>query len=158
MTHVRGETAEFLTERHRHRILKMRAPGLEHMSELASLGLERVGKAEGRLQEARQHQQNREPCRGRKHVIGGLAHVDVVVRMDPGIGPARFPETLGGQIREHLVRVHVVRRTGASLVDVDDELIAIAARENLVRGCHDRKTDVPIQTSELDVGDARPPA
>ena len=42
--------------------------------------------------------------------------------------PRGSPRTLGGAVREHLVGVHVVRRAGAGLVDVDDELIAVACR------------------------------
>ena len=46
---------------------------------------------------------------------------------------ARAAEELGGAIGEHLVHVHVVRRAGAGLIDVDDELIAKRAAEHLVR-------------------------
>ncbi len=64
----------------------------------------------------------------------------------------RRAEDLGGAVRQHFVRVHVVRRSGAGLIDVDDELIAQAALEDLVGGGDDGARDLPIEPSERGVG------
>ncbi len=41
-------------------------------------------------------------------------------------------EDLVGAIREHFVRVHVVRRARAGLIRIDDELVAMLAGEHFV--------------------------
>ena len=62
--------------------------------------------------------------RGGEHVVGALAHVHVVVGMDRLV---RVEAIAAGQldrpIGNHLVDVHVGRRAGAGLVDVDRELV-----------------------------------
>ena len=55
---------------------------------------------------------------------------------------ARAAEQLGGAVGQHLVHVHVVRRAGAGLIDVDDELIAQLPGEHLVGGPDDRVADL----------------
>ena len=68
------------------------------------------------------------------HVVGGLRHVDVIVRMNGSVLAALGAEDFVGAVGEDFVDVHVVRSTGAGLIDVDDELIAVLPGENLV-GC-----------------------
>jgi hypothetical protein len=86
-------------------------------------------------------EQQGETRRRREHVVGGLAHVDVIVRMHVLVGAFRRAEQFRGAIGEHLVGVHVVRRTGARLVDVNTELIAEFAAEDFVRRLDDRIGD-----------------
>ena len=102
----------------------MRAAHLQYVVEL--LRLDRQG---GRERARSDHEiavpeQQREPGRGREHVVRRLRHVDVIVGMHEAVFAARPAEEFGGTVRDHLVDVHVVRRAGAGLVDVDDELIA----------------------------------
>src|SRR6185295_5132181 len=52
---------------------------------------------------------------------------------------------------EHLVGVHVVRGTGAGLVDVDDELIAECTGKNFVGRLDNSVTDLRIEAAERDV-------
>ena len=78
-----------------------------------------------------------EPRRRREHVVGRLSHVDVIVGVDARVGALRLAEDLAGAVGEHLVGVHVVRRAGARLVHVDDELIAKLAGQDLVGGLDD---------------------
>ena len=52
--------------------------------------------------------------------------------------PRALAEQLAGAVGQHLVGVHVVRRAGAGLVDVDDELIAQARR----RGSRRRRATI----------------
>jgi hypothetical protein len=61
---------------------------------------------------------------------------------------AGVAEDLGRSIRQHFVRVHVVRRAGAGLVDIDDELIAKLAAQNLVGSGDDRARDLRVEPSE----------
>ncbi len=63
----------------------------------------------------------------------------------------REAEVLSSPVGEHLVRVHVVRRAGARLIDVDDELIAQAAAEDLVGGGDDGGGDGRIEPQEIAV-------
>ena len=147
-----GVAAEFLSERDRHRILQMGAAGLENAGERLRLfpaGCRRGHRAGG--DQRLDAQQQRQPRRGRENVVRRLAHVDVVVGVHPLIGPARFAEDFGGAVREHLVRVHVVRRAGAGLIDIDDELIAERAGQDLVGGGDDRARDRRVEAAERGV-------
>ena len=65
--------------------------------------------------------------------------------------PRGSPSDLGGAVGEHLVGVHVVRRAGTGLVDVDDELIAKPAGENLVGGGDDGARDLRVEPAERGV-------
>ena len=135
MRDVRRVAAELLAERDRHGVLQMRAPGLEHAGERAALSLSAVGeRASPTRARPGSTQQDRQARRGREDVVRGLPHVDVVVGVHALVGAARPAEQLAGAVGEHLVRVHVVRRAGAGLIDVDDELVAQLAGEDLVRG------------------------
>src|SRR5437762_171689 len=62
--------------------------------------------------------------RRREDVVRALAHVDVVVRVD----------VFACERRDHLVRVHVGRRAGAGLEDVDRELIVELPVRDSLRG------------------------
>jgi hypothetical protein len=68
-------------------------------------------------------EQQRQTRRRRKHVVGGLSHVDVIVGMDQPVFALRAAKNLGRAIGQHLVDVHVVRRAGAGLIHVHDELV-----------------------------------
>ena len=57
-------------------------------------------------------------------------------------------EELRGAVGQHLVGVHVVRRAGARLVDVDDELVAQRAGEDFVGRRDDRVGDVGVEPPE----------
>ena len=98
-------------------------------------------------------QQQRQPRRRRKHVVGGLAHVDVIVRVHQPVLALRAAEDLRRAVGEHLVDVHVVRGAGASLVDVDDELIARARRRgSRPRPARWRRRCARSSRAERDVG------
>ena len=77
-----GVAAELLAERHRHGVLQVRPSHLEHMRERTALGLERRGQRPRRRHEWPVRHQQREPSRRRKHVVRGLPHVDVIVRVN----------------------------------------------------------------------------
>ena len=70
--------------------------------------------------------------------------------------PLRLAEHLASAVREHFVRVHVVRRAGAGLIDVDDELIAERAGEDLVGGgARSRSAMSGVEAAERGVGFGR---
>ena len=100
-------------------------------------------------------EQQREARRRREHVVGRLRHVHVIVRMHLGVRALRRAEHFRGAVGEHLVGVHVVRRAGARLIHVDDELIAQLAGKNFVGGGHDGAADVGGQLARGLVGGRR---
>ena len=67
------------------------------------------------------------------------------------VGAACAAEDFRGAIGQHLVGVHVVRRAGAGLIDVDHELIAELPAEHFVRGRDDRVRPSGRQPIELSV-------
>ena len=146
---ARGEAAELLTERDRDRVLQVRPSRLDHVVELVALARKAAGELARFLDERSGPEQQRQACRRGEDVVRGLTHVDVIVRVDPRVDAFRLAENLRGTVRQHLVRVHVVRRAGARLVHVDDELIAEAARQNFVRRLPDDVGDLPIEPPEV---------
>ena len=71
----------------------------------------------------------------REHVVGGLPHVHVVVRV----------RAVAGERRDDLVGVHVRRRARAGLEDVDRELVVVRALRDLVR--RRRRSAAPASAS-----------
>ncbi len=65
---------------------------------------------------------------------------------------SRLSEDFRRPVGEHLVRVHVVGCAGASLIDIDHELIAQGAAQNLVSGTDNRARDLCVEAPELGVG------
>ena len=126
----------------------MCAAGFQHVRELVGFPREAVGQRMRRGHERRGAERQREARGRRVHVVGRLSHVDVIVGMHPRVGAARLGEHLRRAIGEHLVRVHVVRRAGSRLVDVDDELIAKPAAQDLIGRLHNRGGDVAIEAAK----------
>src|SRR5439155_25453451 len=100
-------------------------------------------------------EQQREPRRRGEDVVRRLTHVDVIVRVDTRIDAARLAEQFRRAVGEHFVGVHVVRRAGAGLIHVDDELIAEASVENLVGGRDNRARHIGVQAAERGGGFGR---
>ena len=146
--------AELLSEAHRHRVHQMRAAGLHDAVELlapsprssprrcASAGSSRCVTLERRA----------DVDRRRDHVVAALAHVHVIV------GDARACRGAGGELRDHLVGVHVRAGAGAGLEDVDGKCVVVLAGGDFERGRLDRARDVrPSSSPSSRVGCARPP-
>ena len=113
-----GVAAELLAEGHRHRVHQVRAAGLDDVGELLGLALQRAGQPVERRQQVVGHlAERRQVDRRREDVVRRLAHVHVVV----GMG------VVAGEVRDHLVGVHVRRGAGAGLEDVDRELVVVLA-------------------------------
>ncbi len=74
--------------------------------------------------------------------------------MDGLVGAGRMPEGDVGEVRDHLVAVHVERRAGAGLEDVDDELCAQrVVAQDAVTGGDDGVGQLRLQHAEVAVGE-----
>ena len=143
-----GVAPELLAKADRGRVLEVRPAGLHHRPELALLGDEGcMQMLQGRDQGLLDRHRRRE-LQGRwDRVIGALAAIDVVVRMDRPSAQA-----CAGEVGDHLVHVRVGRRTGPGLVDVDRELVVVLAGSDLCRGRRDRRRDLGVEEPERRVG------
>ena len=70
----------------------------------------------------------------RDNVIGGLAFVDVVVRMDGRFRSDDAADAFDSAVGNHLVGVHVGGGAGAGLIDVHYELVVQSALNDFVGG------------------------
>ena len=146
--HLRRVAAELLPERHRHGIHQVGAAGLDDVGELRRLGLERGPQPVHRGQKVvRDLVERREMDGRREDVVGGLTHVHVVV----GVG------AFAGDVREHLVRVHVRGGARPGLEDVDGELVVVLAVADGFAGRADALGEIGVKHTELTVGAAAAP-
>jgi hypothetical protein len=125
LPYLRRVAGELLAERDGNRVHPVRAPGLDDVVELHSLALEGLRKRVECGDEVVDDLAERGEMHGRREdVVRGLPHVHVVVRV----------HVLARERRDHLVRVHVRRRSGARLEDVDGELVVeLAVRDARAR-------------------------
>src|SRR3989442_13832540 len=88
----------------------MRASGLHDAtlgdSQGPQRGFEPSQLGDQRSRELERHEANG----GRRHIVGGLTEVYVIVRMDGRVAPAAATEALVGGIGDDLVDVHMDRR------------------------------------------------
>jgi hypothetical protein len=143
LAHLGRVAAELLAERDRHGVHQVRPAGLDDVVELGGLRLERVGEPFERGDEVVGQLVERGQVDGRReHVVRGLPHVDVVVGVD----------AVAGDRGDHLVGVHVRRRAGAGLEDVDRELVVELAVRDPVAGCGDAVGLVLVEEAQIGVG------
>ena len=157
-----GEMVHLLTDRrppalelgaqgHRDRVLQVGAAHLEDPVELTSLCEEgRLQLAQG-LHVALQAQDEAEMEGGRIDVVRRLAEVHVVVGVDVLVLALLVPQTLEGEVGDHLVGVHVGRGAGATLDEVRDEMVVHVARDHPVAGADDRVGDLAIEHAEVPI-------
>jgi hypothetical protein len=79
----------------------------------------------------------------------------VIIRVHRRIAAALRPKQLIGTVREDLVHVHVVRRAGAGLEDVDDKLIAMLPGNHFIRGADDGLGEARLETPRFLVRQCR---
>ena len=141
-----GVAAELLAEGDGNGVHQMRAPGLDHVGELLRLALQGGGEPVHRGQQVVGHLAERGQVDGRREdVVRRLAHVHVVVRVDP----------VAGEVRDHLVGVRVRRGARAGLEDVDRELVVVLAGGDRVTGGGDPLRDLRVEQAELRVDPRR---
>ena len=151
----RAPAVELLAERHRHRVLQVRAPHLQHPVELRGFRVERVLQPLQRVHVAREAQDQREAERRRVDVVRRLSEVHVVVGVDVLVLALLVAERFEGEVRDHLVRVHVGRSARAALDEVGDELVAHLAGDQLVAGAGDRVGDLRVENAQVAVRERR---
>ena len=151
----RSPAVEFLAERHRHRILQVRAAHLQHPLELLALDEEGVLQPAQRLHVAGQAQDQRQPEGGRVDVVGRLPVIDMIVGVDELVFAFLVAEAFQRQVGDHLVGVHVGRSTGAALDEIGHELVNHLAGDQAVAGADDRLGDLRIEHAEIAVGQRR---
>ena len=147
----RAPAVEFLAERHRHGVLQVGATHLQHLPEFPALGEERLLQPGKRLHVARQPQDEREAERCRVDVVGRLPEIDVIVGVDVLVLALPVAQRLQREIGDHLVGVHVGRRSGAALDEIGDELLAHLAGDQPVAGAGDRIGDLRVEHAEIAV-------
>ena len=139
-----------LSEGERHRVLKARPADADHGAEgFHALPDCRLQRGEGVQQAAGFAVQDKGGRRG-KHVVGGLAHIDVGIGMD-AIRALVPGQQLVGAVPQHLVDVHVDGCPAAS-EHVDRELIGVASGEHFVARRGDGVRNVGGQRSDFLVG------
>ena len=125
---LRGVAGELLAERHGDGVHQVRAPGLDDVLKAPRLARERALQLLERGQQLVLGDVQRGEVHGRgEHVVGGLAHVDVIVGV----------HLLARERGDHLVGVRVRRGARAGLEHVDRELRVVLARGDLARGALD---------------------
>ena len=125
---------ELLPERHRHGVLHLRAPDLEHVMELERLGQERLAKQRELVEEAAHGEHDADLDRRRVDVVRRLAAVRVVDGREERVVALLATGRLERDVGDHLVGVHVRRGAGAALDHVDLELLVELAVDHPLRG------------------------
>ena len=142
LAHLRRIAPELLAERDGDGVHPVGATRLDHVVELRGLRLERACERLHRRQQVVDGPvERREVHGGREDVVRRLAHVDVVVRV----------HALAGEVRDHLVRVHVRARPGAGLEDVDRELVVELACRDAIAGGGDALCHLRIEQAQIRV-------
>jgi hypothetical protein len=92
--------------------------------------------------------------RGGEGVVGGLAHVDVVIGVDGCLGPQCAADQLDRPVADDLVDVHVALRAGPGLPYVQREVVVQRAGDHLVGDAGDQ-VGFPARQAALAAVDER---
>ncbi|MHC2439591.1 hypothetical protein ACVMB0_006966 [Bradyrhizobium sp. USDA 4451] len=150
---LRGVAGEFLAERQRCRVLGMRASDLHDLGERLLLPVQRLMQLGERGNQVGDDAAcGRDMHRGRKRVVRGLAHVDMIVRMDRLLGAELAAEHLVGAVGDHLVDVHVGLRAGAGLPDDQRKMIVELAVDHFLRCAGNGVGAARIELAEFAIG------
>ena len=103
-----GIAGEFLAQRHGGRILRMGAADLDDALPGLGLVVQRIVQDLQRREQPVDHLlRTRNVHGGRERVVRGLAHVDMVVRVDRLLRTHLAAQHLDGAVGDHLVGIHV---------------------------------------------------
>ena len=143
---------EFLAERQRGRILRVRAADLDDLLPVDRLLLQRcVQVLEGREQVGRDLLGAGDVHRGRERIVRRLAHVHVVVRVNRLLRAHHAAHHFDGAVRDHLVGVHVRLRARTRLPHDQREMIVQLAVDHFLRRCDDVLGQLRLQLAQLKV-------
>ncbi len=136
-----GISMKFLAQGDRHGILKMGPAHFQHLGKLRSLRFKGLGQGNQRFHQFLCLADSANANRRRNHVIGGLRHIDMIVRRNQRIVSLRFSQNFQSTVSDHLVGVHVHGGAGAALDAVHHELVLPLPGNDFLRGFHNRMTD-----------------
>ena len=146
-------SVELLAETNRHGVLKLGAAHLNDGVELLGLFAQCLLEA---LQLNLRLAEQGKCCHlsaGRKHVVGGLTEVHVVVRVHEAVVALHAAQDFDGAVCDDLVCVHVERGTCAALNRVDNELVVELAVDDLIAGLYDSTCALLGELADLEVRD-----
>ena len=112
---VGAPAADHVAEHDRRRVLQVRAPEHRQVVPAPRPGRQRGPQPIDRQQQSFERLERRQVHHRRKHVVGRLAAVDVIVGMDRPVAAERLTGDLVGAVGDHLVGVHVGVRARAGL-------------------------------------------
>jgi len=147
-----GYGGKLLAQGHGYGVLELGPSQLEHILELLPLEGEGILQLAHGVEQAADLPDRRELERGGVDVVRGLRQVHVVVGVAGGVVAPRPAQQLQRPVGDHLVGVHVRRRAGAALDDVDDEIGVVPAVHHLVGGLDDGRAEVRRQDLQVHVG------
>ena len=130
---------EFLAEGHRHRILQLGTTHFQNVLELNRFTLEAITQLVDRVHQFHYRGIHRDTEAGRVGVVGGLAFVDVVVRVQVLVFTFLVTHQLQANVCQYFVGIHVDGGARAALIDVNRELVhAFAVVQHFIAGCDNR--------------------
>ena len=145
-----GVGAELLAERHRHRILQLRASHFQNVLELLRLCFESAPQNGHRVDaDARMPNYSRDFQRRGIDIVGALANVDMFIGCRYGVFAFLRPQEFERAVGDHLVGIHVGRRPGAALNDVDHKLIMQLAFQQFRAGADDGVATRRVEQTQL---------
>ena len=156
-----GKGVEFLTYGHRDGILELGAAHLDDLGVFLGLGTERIDQACEAADKMLVHPHQGQTDRRRIDIVGGLAAIDVVVRIAVLIVSFLMAHDFQGPVRYDLVSVHVDGGSGSALHHVDREVFVHLAVDYLAARLTDGPGDfvvdyteavVRLDSGEFDVG------
>jgi len=138
-------TRELLTEGQGSGILQVSATNLDDLLELLALGLDGILKGDqGRQERLLEVDDGGNVHDSREGVVGGRAHVDVVVGVDGLLAAHGAAQNLNGTVGDDLVGVHVGLGAGAGLPDDQREVVNQLERSNLLSGLLNRLSELGV--------------
>ena len=150
LLHLRAPARQLLSERHRHGIHQVRAPGLHDRGELLLAAVQRIAQLRERRHQLAAHEQRRAHVdRRRDAVVAALGHVDVIVRVHCA---AQVP---AGERGDHLVGIHVAAGARAGLKHIEGECRIVSAGRHFRRCRLHRRGNVRRQQTQPAVGARR---
>ena len=135
----RHPAGNLLTERQWRSVLKVSTANFNDVAEglrfLVERGFEHV-ELRNKLLADRDHR--RYVHRRREDVVGTLAFVNVIVRVDLTLHAAHAAQQFTCPIRQHFVHVHVALGTGTGLPDGEGKFVGMFTGQHFVGGINDR--------------------